>query len=688
MLLVEHDDSTRHIVGVLLRKCSYHVTAVADGLKAWEVMKERQYNVDLVLTEVEMPLMSGIVLLAKIAAAEECRNIPVIMMSSQDSIGVVLKCMLKGAADFLVKPVRKNELRNLWQHVWRKHCSGSYAASENNAASNHVSADADDKSTGENCAEGTDAQSSSSKPDTEVESNPKHIECKVANGRNLSGEEAMLEHSDNNIVAGISKMDDDRDTRGCLSLHFEQVPSEAHIDEGSTLANKHARTESKLTGSLHDAPRTDKLQKQNSYYDVSPYKSENLGFTRSREGYDIDAGLYYQNKATNDLVDFVEPTANEQYTSHILVKDALKQDAHVQNTSNYSTTQNLEISLRRPQLNVGTLQECKERLIVNHSNSAFSRYSAKRIPTSIKNLVSSASGIIDRECDDNRQSHACSHGTENEIHALLPPKEILAPHQGNVGEASCYHHASLEMSKEDGDLSSDLPKEDIHAGHSVPGNNTVFQYPQYGFIQLPIPFGATPYTNLCGYGTILQPVYYPETPSSRHTLEKETIQIPSDQRVHYDSHFSNNSLKFSHHDENHQSHHRRQSVDAEPQDSREACNPMEHAYQSGSCSHDILRGRGGYGSGEITDAAVNTLTALESGNESGIQNRNVRGLDYDRSHREAALVKFRLKRKDRCFEKKVRYYSRKKLAEQRPRVKGQFVRQKLLDPTVEMEADD
>jgi pseudo-response regulator 5 len=28
--------------------------------------------------------------------------------------------MLKGAADFLVKPLRKNELRNLWQHVWRK----------------------------------------------------------------------------------------------------------------------------------------------------------------------------------------------------------------------------------------------------------------------------------------------------------------------------------------------------------------------------------------------------------------------------------------------------------------------------------------------------------------------------------------------------------------------------------------
>lgn len=45
------------------------------------------------------------------------------------------------------------------------------------------------------------------------------------------------------------------------------------------------------------------------------------------------------------------------------------------------------------------------------------------------------------------------------------------------------------------------------------------------------------------------------------------------------------------------------------------------------------------------------------------------------SQRDAALTKFRLKRKDRCYDKKVRYQSRKSLAEQRPRVKGQFVRQ-------------
>ena len=44
-------------------------------------------------------------------------------------------------------------------------------------------------------------------------------------------------------------------------------------------------------------------------------------------------------------------------------------------------------------------------------------------------------------------------------------------------------------------------------------------------------------------------------------------------------------------------------------------------------------------------------------------------------YREAALNKFRQKRKVRNFGKKVRYQSRKRLAEQRPRIRGQFVRQ-------------
>lgn len=104
--------------------------------------KRKSFKIDLVLTEVELPAMSGFLLLSTIMEHDACKNIPVIMMSSNDAVSMVFKCMLKGAADFLVKPIRKNELRNLWQHVWRKQLANGgldvkHVQQEENVAEQH-----------------------------------------------------------------------------------------------------------------------------------------------------------------------------------------------------------------------------------------------------------------------------------------------------------------------------------------------------------------------------------------------------------------------------------------------------------------------------------------------------------------------------------------------------------------------
>ena len=77
---------------------------------------------------------------------------------------------------------------------------------------------------------------------------------------------------------------------------------------------------------------------------------------------------------------------------------------------------------------------------------------------------------------------------------------------------------------------------------------------------------------------------------------------------------------------------------------------VEHVNQSASCSQDVRKRSGCTGSGE-TDINTNTMVALESGNESSVQNCYNNGLDSDHSRREAALMKFHMKRKDRCFGK-------------------------------------
>ncbi|XP_048236098.1 two-component response regulator-like APRR7 isoform X2 [Ricinus communis] len=130
VLLVENDYSTRHVVTALLRNCSYEVIEATNGLQAWRILEDLTNQIDLVLTEVVMPCLSGIGLLYKIMSHKTRKNVPVIMMSSHDSMGLVFKCLSKGAVDFLVKPIRKNELKNLWQHVWRRCHSSSGSGSE------------------------------------------------------------------------------------------------------------------------------------------------------------------------------------------------------------------------------------------------------------------------------------------------------------------------------------------------------------------------------------------------------------------------------------------------------------------------------------------------------------------------------------------------------------------------------
>ncbi|EHA8590019.1 hypothetical protein COCNU_scaffold014359G000010 [Cocos nucifera] len=935
VLLVEHDDPTRHIVAALLRKCSYHVVAVADGLKAWEVLKEKHYGFDLVLAEVAMPSLSGIGLLSKIMSTEECKNIPVIM----------LKCMLKGAVDFLVKPIRKNELRNLWQHVWRRHCSNSHTnASNNNAASNHISTIAGDGSkTGENSDQGSDAQwhhvtfeqGSDSKPEMGIESDQKHRGPHLAEGGSTSREvEAKPEELDNGapIMANALKLDDDveagdisagtalvekykeknssfhksayreegkhfmgskdgdlpdpnsycqnnapdetlndmidfiesvanrkcsscvsekhalrkdalpetstsshakstsefgssphlelslrrQQLNGCVDQDFKQKHILNHSNASAfsrlitwhlisslhactCMSNSHTNASNNNAASNHistiagDGSKTgensdqgsdaqwhhvtfeqgsdskpemgiesdqkhrgphlaeggstsreveakpeeldngapimanalkldddveagdisagtalvEKYKEKNSSFHKSAYREEGKHFMGSKDGDLPDPNSYCQNNAPdetlNDMIDFIESVANRKCSSCVSEKHALRKDAlpetstssHAKSTSEFGSSPHLELSLRRQQLNGCVDQDFKQKHILNHSNaSAFSRYGDKKAHHSCKKPVSSAVCVRTIECIDKSQLHVSTHGSDNDKNISLLPKGMVF-HQGNAGETTKYFQVTSESNREDAGLVSCPAGEDDHAGHSSKGENMVFSHPQFGFIPLPTPVGAIPYQSLCaGYGAILQPVFYPEAslqPHSSAAAEKATVQITSDQSGHHDDHRINHPQcnEFRRHEENRLPHYRRQHLDMEPGDSRDlSCTPVELANQGTSCSQDILKGSGSNYSGETADADAFTGTALESGPESGAQNCSRKVLDSDRSCCEAALIKFRMKRKDRCFEKKVRYHSRKKLAEQRPRVKGQFVRRKAPDSMTTTEAEN
>lgn len=54
------------------------VTTAENGLQAWKILEDLTNHIDLVLTEIVMPFLSGIGLLRKIMNHKMCNNIPVI----------------------------------------------------------------------------------------------------------------------------------------------------------------------------------------------------------------------------------------------------------------------------------------------------------------------------------------------------------------------------------------------------------------------------------------------------------------------------------------------------------------------------------------------------------------------------------------------------------------------------------
>ncbi|CAL9057950.1 unnamed protein product [Musa banksii] len=120
ILLCDNDPKSSQEVLQLLYKCSYQVTSVKSAKRVIDVLNAQGSEIDIILAEVELPMAKGLKMMKYIARNKELRHIPIIMMSAQDEVSIVVKCLQLGAADYLVKPLRMNELLNLWTHMWRR----------------------------------------------------------------------------------------------------------------------------------------------------------------------------------------------------------------------------------------------------------------------------------------------------------------------------------------------------------------------------------------------------------------------------------------------------------------------------------------------------------------------------------------------------------------------------------------
>ncbi len=109
VLVVDDEANARAALAELLRAEDYTVETAGDGFKA--LGKIADFNPDLVLTDLKMPGMDGLQLLAKLRDERvQDRDICVIVMTAFGAIESAVTAMKEGAADYLTKPLNLTEL--------------------------------------------------------------------------------------------------------------------------------------------------------------------------------------------------------------------------------------------------------------------------------------------------------------------------------------------------------------------------------------------------------------------------------------------------------------------------------------------------------------------------------------------------------------------------------------------------
>ncbi|MCL4879982.1 MAG: response regulator transcription factor [Anaerolineae bacterium] len=108
ILVVDDEGAIRYSITKTLQRVGYQVEAAASGEEALEQLENQEF--DVVLTDIRMPGISGVDLLARIK--EKSTDTSVILMTGYASLNSAVESLRLGAHDYLVKPSSSRDIRD------------------------------------------------------------------------------------------------------------------------------------------------------------------------------------------------------------------------------------------------------------------------------------------------------------------------------------------------------------------------------------------------------------------------------------------------------------------------------------------------------------------------------------------------------------------------------------------------
>ncbi|PID73058.1 MAG: two-component system response regulator [Desulfobacterales bacterium] len=114
VLLVDDSSTMRKIIGRSLRQAGLefdNIYEASDGLEALEVLEAKQ--VDIVLSDINMPNLDGISFLREKASRDAIKGIPVLMISTETGDDIIGEAKSLGAVGAIKKPFTPDKVNEV-----------------------------------------------------------------------------------------------------------------------------------------------------------------------------------------------------------------------------------------------------------------------------------------------------------------------------------------------------------------------------------------------------------------------------------------------------------------------------------------------------------------------------------------------------------------------------------------------
>ncbi|KAB2924643.1 MAG: response regulator [Bacteroidetes bacterium] len=108
ILIVEDDANIEHLVSFKLKNSGFTVFTAKDGQKALDFLSAN--SVDLIITDMMMPVMDGKELILQLKKQPKTASIPTIMLTSRTLEKEIVEAFSLGVDDYIKKPFSPQEL--------------------------------------------------------------------------------------------------------------------------------------------------------------------------------------------------------------------------------------------------------------------------------------------------------------------------------------------------------------------------------------------------------------------------------------------------------------------------------------------------------------------------------------------------------------------------------------------------